>query len=123
MLSLCGRHTPSDSRPYTLSPAPPLRWRNPSRLSLAIVPRPCLALVTVCKGPVRIRSRARLRRSGKNCRRQRRLIALRPLPRVQISSLLRLHLGLMEISTALLWLASSPLALQNHPPLTYCLGA
>src|SRR5215203_2397924 len=79
-----------------------------SRLSLAIVPRPCLGLVTVCKGPVRIRSRARLRRSGKNRRRQRRLLALQLLPRVQISSLLRLHLGLMEISTALLGLASWP---------------
>src|SRR5215211_2265882 len=97
------------SQPEALSPAPPLRWRNPIWLSLAIVPRPCLGLVTVCKAPVRITSRARLRRCGKNRRRQRRLLALQPLPRVQISSLLlRLHLGLMEISAALLWLASWP---------------
>src|SRR5215207_6620640 len=81
MLSLCGRQTPSDSQPDALSPALLLRWRNPSRLSLAIVPRPCLGFVTVCKGPVRITSRARLRRSGQNRRRQRWLLALQLLPR------------------------------------------
>src|SRR5215211_345643 len=54
---------------------------NSSRLSLAIVPRPCLGFVTVCKGPVRITSRARLRRSGQNRRRQRWLLALQLLPR------------------------------------------
>jgi hypothetical protein len=62
----------------TPSSAPPLKMARSSGLSIAIVPRPCLGLVTLCKGSVTITSRARSARPATG--------RVEPVPKSKVAS-------------------------------------